>query len=133
MSPGNPLTCELIGDYLARRRARMAAVGVEVSRTACVFSPDPAGEVPWNPDTMTRRYRRYADRVGITSSLRKPGTSPPPSCSPPVSTSAPSPGASVRQSRTAPGLRKTAGIAMMSAENPAIAEPMFPCAIACRT
>ena len=26
---------------------------------------------PWNPDTMTHRYRRYARRVGITSSLKE--------------------------------------------------------------
>ena len=39
----DPLTCELIGGYLERRRARMATVGVEVPRTAFVFSPDPAG------------------------------------------------------------------------------------------
>lgn len=68
---GDPLTCELIGDFIDRRRARMAAVAVVVPRTAFVFSPDPAGEVPWNPDTMTHKYRRYADRVGIASSLRE--------------------------------------------------------------
>ena len=67
----DPLTCELLGGYLALRRTRMATVGVEVPRTAFVFSPDPAGEVPWNPDTMTHRYRRYADRVGIASSLKE--------------------------------------------------------------
>ena len=36
-----------------------------------MFSADLAGEVPWNPDTMTHRYRRYADRVGIASSLKE--------------------------------------------------------------
>jgi integrase len=68
---GDPLTCELIRDYLARRRASMAAVGVEVPRGAFVFSPDPAGAAPWNPDTMTHRYRKYADRVGIKSSPKE--------------------------------------------------------------
>ena len=29
--------------------------------------PDPAGREPWNPDTMTHRYRQYARRVGITA------------------------------------------------------------------
>jgi hypothetical protein len=43
---GDPLTCELIHDYLARRRASMAAVGVEVPRDAFVFSSDPAGAAP---------------------------------------------------------------------------------------
>ena len=38
---------------------------------AFAFSPDLAGHTPWNPDTMTHRYRRYARRVGITSSLKE--------------------------------------------------------------
>ena len=38
---------------------------------AFAFSPDPAGREPWNPDTMTHRYRRYARRVGIASSLKE--------------------------------------------------------------
>ena len=38
---------------------------------AFAFSPDPAGRTPWNPDTMTHRYRRYARRVGIASSLKE--------------------------------------------------------------
>ena len=49
----------------------MAALGVDVPDDAFVFSPDPAGAEPWNPDTMTHRYRRYADRVGIASSLKE--------------------------------------------------------------
>lgn len=67
----DPLTCELLSGYLDRRRARMAKVGVPVPRTAFVFSPDPDGSSPWNPDTLTHRYRRYADRVGIASSLKE--------------------------------------------------------------
>ena len=38
---------------------------------AFAFSPDPVGRTPWNPDTMTHRYRRYAHRVGVTSSLKE--------------------------------------------------------------
>ena len=38
---------------------------------AFAFSPDPVGRTPWNPDTMTHRYRRYARRVGIASSLKE--------------------------------------------------------------
>ncbi len=45
-------------------------MGVEVPPDAFVFSPDPAGAYPWNPDTMTHRYERYAATVGITSSLK---------------------------------------------------------------
>jgi hypothetical protein len=42
-----------------------------VPEDAFAFSPDPTGREPWNPDTMTHRYRRYARRVGITSSLKE--------------------------------------------------------------
>ena len=40
-------------------------------RKRFAFSPDPVGRTPWNPDTMTHRYRRYGRRVGITSSLKE--------------------------------------------------------------
>lgn len=65
------LTCELFRDRFRRRRAELAAVGVTGPDDAFAFSPDPAGDVPWNPDTMTHRYRRYAFEVGITSSLKE--------------------------------------------------------------
>ncbi len=34
-------------------------------------SPRTRQAAPWNPDTMTHRYRRYARRVGIASSLKE--------------------------------------------------------------
>jgi integrase len=67
----DPLTCELLTERFGRRRAGMTALGVDVPVDAFVFSPEPAGSEPWNPDTMTHRYRRYARRVGITSSLKE--------------------------------------------------------------
>lgn len=69
-APLDPLTCELFVEHFRRRRATLAAVGVTVPASAFVFSPDPAGAQPWNPDTMTHRYERYAARVGISSSLK---------------------------------------------------------------
>ncbi len=65
------LACELFRDRFRRRRAELAAVGVIVPDDAFAFSPDLAGREPWNPDTMTHRYRRYVRRVGITSSLKE--------------------------------------------------------------
>ena len=65
------LTCELLRERFQRRRADAQALGVEVPEDAFAFSPDPAGRTPWNPDTMTHRYRRYARRVGIASSLKE--------------------------------------------------------------
>ena len=67
----DPLTCEMFQEKFRRRHERMAALGVVVTDDAYVFSPDPAGTEAWNPDTMTHRYRRFADRVGIRSSLKE--------------------------------------------------------------
>jgi integrase len=67
----DPLTCELFAGRFRSRRAALAAVGAEVPVDAFVFSPDPAGSQPWNPDTMTHRYERYAAKVGIASSLKE--------------------------------------------------------------
>ena len=67
----DPLTCELNRGYFTRRRAAMKQLGVDVPEDAYAYSPDPAGREPWNPDTMTHRYRRYADKVGIRSSLKE--------------------------------------------------------------
>ena len=67
----DPLTCELNRGYFAQRRAAMRELGVDVPEDAYAYSPDPAGREPWNPDTMTHRYRRYADKVGIRSSLKE--------------------------------------------------------------
>ena len=66
----DPLPCELNRDY-SRRRAAMAEIGVEVPEDAFAYSPDPAGLEPWNQDTVTHRYRRYADMVGIRISLKE--------------------------------------------------------------
>lgn len=65
------LTCELLREWFQHRRAEAAGIGVQVPQDAFAFSPDPAGSTPWNPDTMTHRYRRYARKVGITSSLKE--------------------------------------------------------------
>jgi integrase len=67
----DPLTCELFAEHFRQRRAKLVPVGVTVPPDAFAFSPDPAGSRPWNPDTMTHRYERYASRVGITSSLKE--------------------------------------------------------------
>jgi len=65
------LTCELFADHFVRRRTAAAGVGVVVPANAFVFSPEPTGSVPWNPDTMTHRHERYATAVGISSSLKE--------------------------------------------------------------
>ena len=65
------LTGELFAEFFARRRDAAAGVGLEVPEDAFVFSPDPLGAQPWNPDTMTHRYERYAPVVGVKSPLKE--------------------------------------------------------------
>ncbi len=48
--------------------------GLKVPGDAFAFSPDPAGREPWNPDTMTHRYRRYACRLGLMNKPRMRGS-----------------------------------------------------------
>jgi integrase len=67
----DPLTCEIFTEYFRQRRTTLEAAGVSVPPDAFAFSPDPAGSRPWNPDTMTHRYGRYAARIGISSSLKE--------------------------------------------------------------
>jgi integrase len=67
----DPLTCGLFREWFGRRRTEAQGHGIEVPDDAFALSPDPAGLTPWNPDTMTHRYRRYAHRVGIASSLKE--------------------------------------------------------------
>jgi integrase len=67
----DPLTCDLFAGHFASRRTAAAEAGVRVPSDAFAFSPDPAGSQPWNPDTMTHRYDRYAAVVGIKSSLKE--------------------------------------------------------------
>jgi len=67
----DPLTCDLFAGFFTRRRAAAEAAGVQVPPDAFVFSPDPLGAMPWNPDTMTHRYERYAAAVGIGSPLKE--------------------------------------------------------------
>jgi integrase len=67
----DPLTCDLFADWFRSRRDKAAELAVDVHRNAYAFSPEPDGRTPWNPDTMTHRYRRYARRVCIASSLKE--------------------------------------------------------------
>jgi len=46
----DPVTCAMISKHLDTIRAELAAVGLELPDDAYVFSNDPMGARPWNPD-----------------------------------------------------------------------------------
>lgn len=61
----DPVTLALLAELQRRARREALAVGRRVGPSSYVFSPDPAGLLPWSPDTMTQRFRRLRARLGL--------------------------------------------------------------------
>ena len=60
--PGHrSVTCAMISEHLDTIRAELAAVGLELPDDAYVFSNDPMGAMPWNPDWATHKASDLAD------------------------------------------------------------------------
>jgi integrase len=64
------VTCAMIGEHLDAVRARLADVGVELHEDAYVFSNDPAGATPWNPDWASHKVRDLADAAGVKLNIK---------------------------------------------------------------
>ena len=60
----------LLSALKARRTAVLASAGLALKDDAHVFSPEPDGSVPWNPDTYTHRYERLAKKAGVEKPLK---------------------------------------------------------------
>lgn len=63
----DPHTVDLLVEYRAQCEAECAALGVELPRDAFVFSASPDNSTPLLPSTVTQKYRRLAQRVGLRS------------------------------------------------------------------
>ena len=66
----DPDTCALIAGYLDEIRAELAAVGVELSDDAYLFSNDPAHSRPWNPDWATHKVAETAAAAGVKLDIK---------------------------------------------------------------
>jgi integrase len=66
----DPVTCAMIGEHLDSVRASLAEVGVELPEDAYVFSNDPAGATPWNPDWASHRARDLAAAAGVKLNIK---------------------------------------------------------------
>jgi integrase len=64
------LTVLFFTDFKKTQRDRLAAIGEELPDEAFVFSPEPDGSRPYNPDTFTHRYERLAKRLSILEPLK---------------------------------------------------------------
>jgi integrase len=70
----DPVTCTMLREHLEAIRAELAAVGAELPEDAYVFSNDPMGANPWNPDWATHKASDLAARLASSSTSRGCGT-----------------------------------------------------------
>jgi integrase len=65
---------EITTTVLAERRQAVAdplgQIGVELPRDSYVFSPDPLGERPWNPDWLTHKVSEIARTAGVALNIK---------------------------------------------------------------
>jgi integrase len=64
-------TVSVLREHRERCRARAAALGLELSEDGYVFSLSADGSTFLIPDTVTQRYDRMAQRLGIETTLHK--------------------------------------------------------------
>ncbi len=66
----DPETAAVLREHHERAQHRHAALGETLSADSFVFSAEPDGRRPLNPDTATQRYKRMATRLGIETTLK---------------------------------------------------------------
>ncbi|MEU4603507.1 tyrosine-type recombinase/integrase [Kribbella sp. NPDC023972] len=67
----DPETIELLREHKARAHARAEALQLELADDAFVFSLAPDGSAHLIPDSVTQRYSKLANRLGIKTTLHK--------------------------------------------------------------
>jgi integrase len=68
----DPVTCAMIREHLDAIRAELRGLGLELPRDAYVFSHDPMGATPWNPDWATHKASDLAAAAGVKLSIKGP-------------------------------------------------------------
>ena len=66
----DPVTCAMLSEHLDTTRAELAAVGLELPDDAYVFSNDPMGARPWNPDWATHKASDLAAAAGVKLNIK---------------------------------------------------------------
>jgi integrase len=66
----DPETAEVLREHRARAESRAAAVRSTLRPSSYVFSSDPESRVPLNPDSVSQRYKRMAESLGIETTLK---------------------------------------------------------------
>jgi integrase len=66
----DPVTCAMIREYLDTIRARLVDFGLELPEDGYVFSNEPMGAKPWNPDWATHKASDLAAAAGVKLSIK---------------------------------------------------------------
>jgi integrase len=66
----DPVTCAMIREHLDAIRDRLANFGLELPKDAYVFSNDPKGASPWNPDWATHKVGELAAAAGVKLNIK---------------------------------------------------------------
>src|SRR6266536_2296316 len=66
----DPVTCAMLSEHLGTIRAGLATVGLELPGDAYVFSNDPMGARPWNPDWATHKASDLAAAAGVKLNIK---------------------------------------------------------------
>jgi integrase len=66
----DPVTCAMIREHMDATRAELGGLGLELPEDAYVFSNDPMGASPWNPDWVTHKASDLAVAVGVKLNIK---------------------------------------------------------------
>ena len=66
----DPVTCAMIREHLGVIGARLVGVGLGLPTDAYVFSNDPMGATPWNPDWATHKASDLAAAAGVKLNIK---------------------------------------------------------------
>ena len=66
----DPVTCALLCEHLEAIRTELGRLGLELPKDAYVFSNDPMGASPWNPDWATHKASDLAAAAGVKLNIK---------------------------------------------------------------
>ena len=66
----DPVTCAMLREHLEAIRTELGGLGLELPEDAYVFSNDPMGASPWNPDWVTHKASDLAAAAGVKLNIK---------------------------------------------------------------
>ena len=66
----DPVTCAMLREHLEAIRTELGGLGLELPGNAYVFSDDPMGASPWNPDWATHKASDLAAAAGVKLNIK---------------------------------------------------------------